>query len=42
MSQFLKHMTRMTLDVQRGMAAVERIVEYADDTPCEVRSFFFF
>ena len=35
LSAFLKFGTKMTLDIQRGMAGVERILEYADDTPTE-------
>ena len=30
LSAFLKFGTKMTLDIQRGMAGVERILEYAD------------
>ena len=35
LSAFLKFGTKMTLDIQRGMAGVERILEYADNTPSE-------
>ena len=35
LSAFLKFGTKMTLDIQRGMAGVERILEYADNTPNE-------
>ena len=35
LSAFLKFGTKMTLDIQRGMAGVERILEYADNTPTE-------
>jgi len=35
MSGFLKFGTKMTLDIQRGMAGVERILEYIQCTPKE-------
>ena len=35
LSAFLKFGTKMTLDIQRGMAGVERILEYAEGTPSE-------
>ena len=35
LSAFLKFGTKMTLDIQRGMAGVERILDYADNTPTE-------
>jgi ABC-type multidrug transport system fused ATPase/permease subunit len=35
LSAFLKFMTRTTLDLQKGMAAVERIAEYIDELPPE-------
>jgi len=35
LSAFLKFGTKMTLDIQRGMAGVERILEYAEGLPSE-------
>ena len=35
LSAFLKFGTKMTLDIQRGMAGVERILEYAEGIPSE-------
>merc|ERR1719440_320932 len=33
---FLKHMTRMSLELEKSFAAVERVQEYTTDVPHEV------